>query len=159
MVLDSPSLAMIYAPNGRVLEEGALVVQPQLGKTLALIASEGAQTFYSGSLATKILSEVNSLGGNWSAEDLARYTVREREPLLGSFGGYDIVTSPPPLSGGVCLLQSLNILKELGIDAEEALDPAYLHSLIESWKFVFNNRMMLVWRNTHCKFRLIYVLG
>jgi gamma-glutamyltranspeptidase / glutathione hydrolase len=124
------------------LEIGDRIRNPGHGKALRLIASEGADVFYRGEIATAIVSSVQRTGGRLSREDLALYKVSETPPLLGSAFGRTVLTMPPPSSGGVALLQILGMMERSSIKPQElkSSDPAYLFSLVEAMKFAFADR-------------------
>ncbi|MBI5361576.1 MAG: gamma-glutamyltransferase [Planctomycetes bacterium] len=123
----SPSAQAVFYPGGEALREGAVLRQSPLAEALALLANEGPDAFYSGSIAAAIVRELDATpvpgsdatGRGWmTAADLAGYAVRSEKPLRGWFRGLEIVTMPPPSSGGVVLLQVLGILEGLPLDAE-----------------------------------------
>ena len=86
-------------------------MQPDLADTLAAIAKDGPSAFYEGAVAAKLAAAVQAAGGVMTADDLKEYRAIEREPMRGSYRGYDIVSMPPPSSGGVALIEMLNILE------------------------------------------------
>jgi gamma-glutamyltranspeptidase/glutathione hydrolase len=104
-----PSSARIFHRDGNFYKEGEVFKQPELAATLTAI-SKDPSTFYKGAMAQKIAEFERSTGGLITADDLAHYEVKEREPIRGRYRGYDIVTAPPPSSGGIVLVQILNIL-------------------------------------------------
>src|SRR5690606_689041 len=85
------------------LAEGALFRQPDLARTLELLAEKGFDGFYRGETAEKLVAGVNAEGGQWTLEELAAYEVKEREPIRFRYRGWEIVTAPPPSSGGIAL--------------------------------------------------------
>jgi gamma-glutamyltranspeptidase/glutathione hydrolase len=117
----------LFYPHGVALREGQVLKQRELAETLSLIANGGPDAFYNGRIAQAIARELaqtsipqsSATGRDWiTPSDLAAYEVKEREPLSGWFRGMQIVTMPPPSSGGVLLLQVLGILEGLPLDAE-----------------------------------------
>lgn len=88
------------------------ITQPQLANTLSIIANEGAAAFYEGSLAKKIVEDVNTLGGNWTLSDLNNYQVKIREPLRESFDNFTLVTVGEPSAGGYSLIKMLHALEK-----------------------------------------------
>jgi gamma-glutamyltranspeptidase/glutathione hydrolase len=117
----------LFYPHGVALREGQVLKQRELAETLSLVARSGPDAFYNGRTAQAIVRELaqssipqsSDTGRNWiTIADLAGYEVKEREPLSGWFRGMQIVTMPPPSSGGVILLQVLGILEGLPLDAE-----------------------------------------
>lgn len=124
--------------DGRPPRVGERLRQPELAATLASIAADDALSFYHGAIAARLVEGVRAAGGIWSAEDLAGYEVVERAPLVGEYRGHRIVTAPPPSSGGIVLLATLNIIA--GYDWA-ALDPAArIHLLAEAWRRTFRDR-------------------
>lgn len=99
--------------SGTAPASGARLARPDLARGLALLAGRGAEAVYAGPLGAAMVKAVQAAGGVLTHEDLAAYQVREREPLRGTYRGHEIVTMPPPSSGGVCLIQTLNILDEI----------------------------------------------
>jgi len=134
-----PSSARIFLrSDGSVLAPGDLMVQPDLAASLDRIAREGPRAFYQGPIGEKIIAAVRAAGGVMTREDLAAYRPVLREPLRGSYRGYDIVSMPPPSSGGAVLIEMLNILEGYdlqGLGAEEAA-----HRTIEAMKLAYADR-------------------
>lgn len=121
----SPAARRTFYPGGIPLRQGQLLVQPELGRTLRTFAQAGPRAFYRGDNAERLVREVDrlmredDLGGGWiDAEDLAGYRPVWRTPLRGWFRGREIVTMPPPSSGGILLLQVLSVLEGLPLEAE-----------------------------------------
>jgi gamma-glutamyltranspeptidase / glutathione hydrolase len=104
-----PDSYRIFQRNGQFYKAGDRFTQPELARTLTRIAADPA-TFYTGAMATELAASIQQGGGLVTAADLAAYKVHDREPLLGNYRGYDIITAPPPSSGGIVLLETLNIL-------------------------------------------------
>ncbi len=137
---DTASARYFFNHDGSLLKTGDLWKQPDLAKTLTDIAQQGASGFYRGDLADLIVAEMRKGGGLITHDDLADYRVVERQPVTGSFRGYQIASMPPPSSGGVHLIQMLNILegwdlKSLGHNSGE-----YLHRLIETMRRAYADR-------------------
>ena len=103
-----PESRKIFQRDGDFYKRGEVFRQPELAETLRKIA-KNSDDFYHGAMAKQIAAAVQQGGGLITAEDMARYTVKERVPVLGSYHGYEIVSSPPPSSGGVALIEMLNI--------------------------------------------------
>src|SRR5258708_7190213 len=106
-----PELARLYLPHDKLPDEGSTLVNPDLARTLKLLAQEGADGFYRGAIAQAIVTAVEHGGGFVSAEDFADYRVRVTLPLRGQFRGFEVVTAPPPAGGGVFLLATLAALE------------------------------------------------
>ena len=134
-----PSSARIFFhDDGRVLGVGEMLVQGDLADTLAAIARGGPAAFYEGAVAEKIAAAVRQAGGVMSGQDLRAYRPIERAPLRGGYRGYDVVAMPPSSSGGVVLLEMLNILEGYQhLAADEALR---LHLGIEAMKLAYADR-------------------
>ena len=110
--LNPASLRKFYKPDGSNYEVGELWKQPDLAWTLSEIAEHGVEAFYSGSVAKKIVADMEAHNGLITMQDLADYKVVEREPVRGSFRGYEIAAMPAPSSGGTHVIQMLNITGE-----------------------------------------------
>jgi gamma-glutamyltranspeptidase/glutathione hydrolase len=106
--------AALFMPNGHPLAIGAMFRQPALAKTLRAIATNGAAGFYTGPVADAIVAEMKRGGGILSKDDLARYAPLWHSPLSGTFRGYTLLTMPPSSSGGITVLETLNILEQFG---------------------------------------------
>jgi gamma-glutamyltranspeptidase/glutathione hydrolase len=137
-LLKSPDAARIFLVKGQVPALGTVIKQPELARTLETLADEGAQGFYSGALSRQLAAGVRRLGGIWTADDLARYAVKEREPLRGEYRGARIVSAPPPSSGGVALIDALNILSGYPLDAVDSVTRKHL--IIEAMQRVHRDR-------------------
>ena len=133
-----PGTRAVFLAGGKPPVQGGLLRQPDLARTLEAIAARGFDGFYRGPVAKKLLAGVRAEGGRWSADELAGYQVREREPLRFGYRGWEIVTAPPPSSGGIALAQMLQMLG--GWDLAR-LDPALrAHLTIESMRRAFRDR-------------------
>jgi len=106
-------LQRVFAPplGSKAWQAGDRLVQPELARTLEQIATQGPDAFYRGAIADLIVAEMKAGAGLVSKEDLARYTAKVRQPIHGTYRGYDVFGPPPPSSGGICLVQMLNILE------------------------------------------------
>jgi gamma-glutamyltranspeptidase / glutathione hydrolase len=135
-----PDLGRIYMPNGRLPKEGDIIRQPELAGTLKAIAKEGAAVFYGGRIGQAIVESVKQSGGVMSTEDLKNYRAVWREPLIGSYRNQTVITMPPPSSGGVAILQMLNILEGYKPRNFAHNSADYLHLLGESMKHAFADR-------------------
>ncbi len=130
----------IFLRDGDFYEAGDLFVQPELERTLELIADEGPEAFYVGSIASLIAAEFQSEGGLITREDLRRYQPRFREPLRGMYRGYEIVSMGPPSSGGIVLVQMLNMLERLRPHELELGSVSAVHWKTEVMKRAFADR-------------------
>ena len=134
------SLKKFYKPDGSNYEVGELFKQPDLAWTLSEIAGHGVDAFYKGSVAEKIVADMEAHNGLITMEDLANYRVVEREPVRGNYRGYDIAAMPAPSSGGTHVIQMLNILEnfplaEMGPESADAL-----HITAEAMKLAYADR-------------------
>ena len=133
-----PASAKIFLrSDGSPLREGDRLVQIDLAATLETIARRGPRAFYEGPIADRIASAVREAGGLMTAEDLKNYRAVERTPVRGTYRGYDIVSMPPPSSGGVLLIEMLNVLEGY---KPQAGDPAWFHLMIETMKRAYADR-------------------
>ncbi|MCA1798207.1 MAG: gamma-glutamyltransferase [Xanthomonadaceae bacterium] len=124
--------------DGRPPQAGERLRQSDLAVTLEAVAADGARSFYRGEIAARLVDGVREAGGIWTLDDLARYEVVERRPLIGHYRGHRIVTAPPPSSGGIVLLATLNILS--GFDWDALDGAARVHLLAESWRRTYRDR-------------------
>jgi gamma-glutamyltranspeptidase / glutathione hydrolase len=131
---------MLSHADGTPLHEGDLLVQPDLAATLSAIAAQGPRGFYQGPVAEKIAKAVRDAGGIMTTDDLKSYQAVIRTPVRGTYRGYDIVSMPQPSSGGVVLLESLNILEGFPMPDMKRGSAASLHLLIEAMKRAYADR-------------------
>ena len=134
------SLRKFYKQDGSNYEVGEIFKQPDLAWTLSEIASHGADAFYRGSVAEKIVNDMAAHNGLITMDDLANYTVLEREPVRGNFRGYDIAAMPAPSSGGTHVIQMLNILENFPLAEMGAESADALHIMSEAMKFSYADR-------------------
>jgi gamma-glutamyltranspeptidase/glutathione hydrolase len=134
------ALRAFMAPDGSPLRTGDRLVQSDLARTLARIAECGPDDFYRGETADLITHEMRAGGGLITAEDLASYAVMEREPVKGSYRGYEIISAPPPSSGGTVLLQILNILEGYTFGEWFHLSEQHIHYMVEAEKRAYADR-------------------
>jgi gamma-glutamyltranspeptidase/glutathione hydrolase len=130
----------LYKADGSAYEPGERLIQPDLAKTLKAIAKQGPEAFYSGSIADLITAEMDRQGGAMTKEDLANYTVKSQAPVTGTYRGYDIVSMPPSSSGGVHIIQMLNILENYPIKEYGANSSRTLHVMTEAMKLAYADR-------------------
>jgi gamma-glutamyltranspeptidase/glutathione hydrolase len=129
-----------YKASGAPYAAGDLLIQTDLANTLQLIAQQGADAFYKGAIADKIVAEMRRAGGLIDAPSLAAYKPTLRTPVRGRYRGYDIVTMPPPSSGGVHILQMLNILEHFPVAAWGAGSANNVHLLAEVARLAYADR-------------------
>ena len=115
-----PESNRIFLNGGKYFEAGDTLVQPDLAATLERIQRQGAGDFYEGETARRLAAEMKKNGGLITLEDLKAYAVVERKPLVGQYKGYDIITAPPPSSGGVGMLEMLGMLEGTGYEKSGA---------------------------------------
>lgn len=127
---------------GKPKKVGDIQKNPELADTLKLLGENGIDDFYRGSIAKKIVDAMKKNGGIISAEDLANYKPKIRKPLVGDYRGYKIVTMPPPSSGGIVLLETLNIMENynIGWNSTGFASSQYVHLLTEAMKHSFADR-------------------
>ena len=135
-----PDLARIYMPNGEPPKEGDLIRQPELAATLKAIARNGAAPFYEGWIGQAIVKTIEKAGGVMTLDDLKNYKPVWREPLTGSYRNRTVITMPPPSSGGVAILQMLNVLEGYKLGEFQHNSAFYLHLLGETMKHAFADR-------------------
>ncbi len=131
-----PEAAKIFLPGGRVPRAGDRFVNPDYANTLRTLAREGGESFYRGSIARAIAADMEANGGIITLEDLAQYRAIERRPLVGEFRGHRVYAPGPPVSTGLQLLETLQILDHYqpAPGATYASDPDYLHYAIDAWR-------------------------
>jgi gamma-glutamyltranspeptidase/glutathione hydrolase len=134
----SGAAAKIFLRDGQVPALETVIVQPDLAETLNTIAHRGPDGFYKGAVAKRLVEGVKGLGGIWSLEDLERYRVKERKPVVGTFHGARIVSAPPPSSGGVAIIDALNILS--GYDMATLDSATRKHLVVEAVRRVHRDR-------------------
>jgi gamma-glutamyltranspeptidase/glutathione hydrolase len=138
-LLRSPDAARIFlTAGGDTPELGAVIKQPELAETLEAMANQGAKGFYEGRVAADLVAGVRAGGGIWTLRDLADYRVIERKPLVGEYRGARIVSASPPSSGGVTLLDALNILS--GFDLHAVDSGTRKHLIIEAMRRAYRDR-------------------
>ena len=136
-----PATAKIFLKSdGSSLAAGDTLVQDDLANTLETIARDGARAFYSGPIADEIVTATLAYGGVIRRGDIEQYMPAVRQPVRGSFRGYDIVSIPPASSGGVLLTEMLNILEGFPLRQMRAGSPAALHLMIEAMKLAYADR-------------------
>jgi gamma-glutamyltranspeptidase/glutathione hydrolase len=137
-IASSKQGAAIWYQGDMARPVGSRVRQPQLARSLELIAKQGAATFYTGKLAQQLVSSVRKMGGLWTMNDLAAYRIIEREPLVGRYHDATIIAAPPPTSGGVALIEALNILA--GYDLAKVDAVTRKHLMVEAMRRMHRDR-------------------
>lgn len=128
----------VFLADGDTVEDGEILIQPDLARTLELLAEKGFDGFYRGTIAKKLLAGVKAEGGQWTADELAGYRVREREPLRFEYDGWEVVTAPPPSSGGVALAQMLQMLEPW--DLAKLPQAQRVHLTVEAMRRAYRDR-------------------
>jgi gamma-glutamyltranspeptidase/glutathione hydrolase len=139
---DYPASVAQFTQDGQPYQMGDILKQPDLADTLERIAEDGPEGFYKGRTARLIEDEMERGGGLITREDLEAYRAARRRPLRGTYRGTEILTMPPPSSGGVVLLQVLNIFEEYDLPAMGFGSAAYLHHLAEALRRAFAERAL-----------------
>ncbi len=134
-----PESKRIFLRDGNYYQPGELLKQPELARTLERIAKD-PDDFYRGALARELAAAIHKGGGLITAADLAAYEVKEREPIRGSYRGYDIISAPPPSSGGVALVEILNILEGFDLVKFGNRSAQTIHLEAEAFRRAFYDR-------------------
>ena len=134
------SAKIFMTVEGKSLPRGAQLIQADLAASLNAIALAGPAAFYEGAMAQKMVAAVNTSGGNWTLADLKSYRAIERDVVKGSYRGHDIVSMPPPSSGGVHLIQILNMLEGFDLKAAGHNSADGIHLFAEASKLAYADR-------------------
>ncbi len=132
--------ATIFLSHGTVPKPFAILKQPELADTLKQLAKSGRDGFYSGKVAEKLVNGVRKFGGIWSQQDLAAYQVVERKPVKGNYQGITITSTPPSSSGGIVLLEALNILS--GFNLQKTDEITRKHLIVEAMRHAYHDRAL-----------------
>jgi gamma-glutamyltranspeptidase/glutathione hydrolase len=136
-----PSSVKVFFKDGGVpYEPGETLVQSDLADAMKQIAADGPGAFYGGPIAEKIVAEVGRAGGNSTVDDFKSYRAVLREPVRGSYRGYEIVSMPPPSSGGVHIIQILNTLEDVPIGELGPESAETIHQMAEAMKYAYADR-------------------
>lgn len=131
---------VFFKADGSAYQPGERLKQPELARSLKLIAAQGADGFYRGETATKLVKAVNEAGGSMSLQDLANYEAIAREPVKGDYRGYEIVSMPPPSSGGIHIVQILNILEGYPLKDYGQNSAQTIHLMAEAMQLAYADR-------------------
>jgi gamma-glutamyltranspeptidase/glutathione hydrolase len=134
------SVAAYGKPGGGQWAAGDTIVLADLGRTLRAIATKGANVFYTGWIADSVAASMAANGGLISKKDLASYEAKARIPVRGKYHGYEIISMPPPSSGGVAMIEMLNILEQFDLPKLGAMSPQALHYEIEAMRRAYLDR-------------------
>ncbi len=129
----------IFQRDGSYFKQGEILRQPELARTLERIAKD-PDDFYHGAMARELAASIQKGGGLITADDLAGYEVKEREPVRGAYRGAEIISAPPPSSGGVALLEILNILEGYDLAKTGNRSAASIHLTVEAFRRAFYDR-------------------
>ncbi|MGD9940406.1 MAG: gamma-glutamyltransferase [Clostridia bacterium] len=135
-----PATAAIYTDGGLPPEIGDTIRNPDLARTLRLVAKDGVDAIYKGAMAERIAKAVRDAGGIMTAQDLANYKVKVRKPVTGTYRGYSIISTPPASSGGTHVIQILNILENMDIAKLGVGTPQTAHAWVEALRLAFADR-------------------
>jgi gamma-glutamyltranspeptidase/glutathione hydrolase len=127
-------------PDGSAFEEGDIFIQKDLARSLKLIAEHGSKAFYEGQIAESIALDMKKHSGLITKDDLEKYEAFIRKPVTGTYHGYQIISMPPPSSGGTILIEMLNILEGYNLGQSERYAPETLHLIAEAMKFAYFDR-------------------
>jgi gamma-glutamyltranspeptidase/glutathione hydrolase len=136
----NPQTAKIFLNNGKLPKTYSILRQPDLAYTLRQLAESGRDGFYSGDVAKKLVNGVSKAGGIWTKEELASYQIVEREPVRGEYHGIKITSAAPSSSGGIVLIEALNILS--AYDLKNADEITRKHLITEAMRRVYHDRAL-----------------
>jgi len=135
-----PESRRIFQRDGRYFEAGEILPQPELAATLQRVAKLGSQDFYEGETARRLAADMAQHGGLITLDDLRQYQAVERAPLRGAYRGYELLTAPPPSSGGAGVLQMLAVLDRTGYEKPGAGSATAIHYVAEAMRRFFADR-------------------
>ena len=141
MLANNASKKKFYNPKDKPLPDASILKQPKLAKTLNIIANKGDQAFYEGEIADWIVEDALANGGLITKGDLANYSAKDRVPIESFYRGYKIVSMPPAASGGIVLLQILNILENFDLTKLGHNSASSIHLLSEAMLRAYSDRM------------------
>jgi len=133
---------IFYKADGSSYQPGEVLKQTDLANTLTAIAKKGSPAFYQGPIAKQISDSVRNAGGMMTMQDLATYKAIERQPVTGDYRGYQVISMPPPSSGGVHIIQMLNMLSQYPIDKMGHNSAATIHVMAESMRRAYADRSL-----------------
>ena len=133
-----------FSMDGRPLDPGYRLVQTDLARTMERIANDGQGGFYRGETARLLVAEMEKGGGIITLEDLSRYQAKERTPIKGTYRGYDVISMPPPSSGGIAMVEMLNILEGFDLTSMGHNSADYIHHVAEAMRRAYRDRARFV---------------
>ncbi len=134
----SPAAAKVFLYRNKIPRIGYLIKQPDLAKTLQAIAEQGHAGFYQGKIAKALVKGTQAAGGIWSLKDLSSYQIKERQPIIGQYKNYKIISAAPPSSGGIALVTMLNILEQY--DLQKTQPAQRIHLTVEAMRRAYRDR-------------------
>ncbi|MDD5267014.1 MAG: gamma-glutamyltransferase [Methylococcales bacterium] len=140
LIKQYPATASIFLVNGKLPQPYSILKQPDLAHTLKQLAESGRDGFYSGCIAEKLVKGVKKAGGVWTKEDLESYRIVEREPVRGHYNGIKITSAPPSSSGGIVLIEALNVLS--GYDLQKTDEMTRKHLITEAMRRAYHDRAL-----------------
>jgi gamma-glutamyltranspeptidase/glutathione hydrolase len=135
-----PAATAAFLPEGKLPEMGQVIKLPDLAVILEKVAREGRDGFYKGEIAQRLVDGVNGAGGIWSMDDLEAYVIRERAPIRTMYHGYELITAPPPSSGGIAIAEILNILGPYNIESLNKTQRTHL--IVEAMRRAYRDRAL-----------------
>jgi len=135
-----PAASAVFLPGGKLPEMGQIIKVPDLAVVLEKVASEGKDGFYKGEVARRLVEGVNEAGGIWSMADLEAYVVKERAPIRTMYHGYELITAPPPSSGGIAIAEILNILDPYNVEHLGKVQRTHL--IVEAMRRAYRDRAL-----------------
>ena len=135
-----PAATEVFLPDDKVPVMGQVIKIPDIAEVLEKVAREGRDGFYKGEVAQRLVDGVRAEGGIWTMEDLAGYTVKEREPVRTHYNGYELVTAPPPSSGGIAIAEILNIIEPYQVAGLEKVQRTHL--VVEAMRRAYRDRAL-----------------
>jgi gamma-glutamyltranspeptidase/glutathione hydrolase len=135
-----PETANIFLEQGKIPTKDSLLIQTDLAQTLKLIAEQGKSGFYAGTVADKLVNAVQQDGGIWTLEDLHHYQIVERTPVTGHYKDIKITSAALPSSGGIVLIEALNILENIDLDAVDNITRKHL--IVEAMRRAYHDRAL-----------------
>ncbi|XP_012831123.1 PREDICTED: gamma-glutamyltranspeptidase 2-like [Erythranthe guttata] len=132
-IMSNKELRSVFAPKGRLVSKGKTIYFKKLADTLASVSKHGMNDFYNGSIAQSLSNDIQKAGGIIKKEDFQKYRAITRKPLVANVFGYEIVTAPPPASGGAMLILILKILSNYKATGE--FNSLELHRFVEALKY------------------------
>jgi len=139
-IVKFPETARIFMPNGKPPGRSDRILQPELAESLRAIAKEGPDVLYNGALGQTIVDDIQKNGGIMTTADLKAYRTIQRDPVFGTYRGYELTVPPPPCSGGVHILQILHLLESFDIKSTGFGTTDMIHLLAECFKIAFADR-------------------